>query len=77
MVDHSIVIGVLTRTTNGMQFIARIYVTWDVLLEAKLSHYTIQEMHINKLKKYKWATDVHESMVILHIIRATDRSSSK
>jgi hypothetical protein len=41
MVDHSIVIGVLTRTTNEMQLIAYIHVTRDVLLEAKLSHYMI------------------------------------
>jgi hypothetical protein len=36
-----------------MQLITRIYIRQDVLLKAKLLHYTVQAMHLNKLKKYK------------------------
>jgi hypothetical protein len=40
MVNHPFVIGMLTRTINGMQLIiTRIYVIRDVLLKVKLSHY--------------------------------------
>ncbi|KAI9396045.1 hypothetical protein POPTR_004G068801v4 [Populus trichocarpa] len=51
MVDYPITISVLTQTTNGIQLIARIYVRWDVLLKAKLLHYTVRKIHLNKLKK--------------------------
>jgi len=62
MVHHPIMINVLARTTNGMQLIARIYVRQDVLLKAKLSHYTVWVMHLKKLKKYEgdnWCPKIH------------------
>ena len=53
MVNHPIIINVPTRKTNRMQLIARIYVRRDVLFKAKLLHYTVWVIHLNKLKKYK------------------------
>ena len=49
IVDHLIIINVPTRTTNEMQLIPRNYIKQDMLLKAKLLHYTIQVMYLDKL----------------------------
>jgi hypothetical protein len=77
MVDHPIIISVFTQITNGMHLITCIYVRQDALFKAKLSHYTIQTMHLNKLKNMRGAIDARKSMSNEHITRAVVISSSE
>ena len=63
MVDHPNIISMPTRTTNGMQLVASIYIRQNLLLKAKLPHYTVRAIHLTKLKKTMSGTiDVHKSM---------------
>jgi len=77
MVDHPIIISVFTQITNGMHLITCIYVRQDALFKTKLSHYTIQTIYLNKLKKIRGAIDARKSISNEHITRAVVISSSE
>ena len=66
MVDHPNIISMPTRTTNGMQMVASIYIRKNLLLKVKLPHYTVRaifSLYLTKLKKTMSGTiDVHKSM---------------